>query len=100
MQSTIGTAVERGIDRDVSEESGKAENTEAEESRLRGGSEIRRSCAFKDGGKERKSLPDVSAENPAITCIRTSARSENLRVGVRFGSGKGSVCGNEARVTS
>ena len=34
-QSTIGTAVERGIDRDVSEESGKAENTEAEESRPR-----------------------------------------------------------------
>jgi len=58
---------------------------------------IRRSCAFKDGGKERKSLPDVSAENPAITCIRTSARSENLRVGARFGSGKGNVCGNDAR---
>jgi hypothetical protein len=100
VQTAIGTVAERGIGRDVSEEPEKAGNTEAEESRLRGGSEIRRSCAFKDGGKERKSLPDVSAENPAITCIRTSARSENLRVGVRFGSGKGSVCGNEARVTS
>ena len=46
----------------MSEEPEKAGNTEAEESRLRGGSEIRRSCVFKDGGKERKSLQDVSEE--------------------------------------
>ena len=45
----------------MSEEPGKAENTEAEESRLRGGSEIRRSYAFNHGG-ERKSLQDVSAK--------------------------------------
>ncbi len=55
----------------MSEEPEKAGNTEAEESRLRGGSEIRRSCAFKDGG-ERKKKPAGRKRGAVQSAIGTA----------------------------